>query len=994
MAPEWAFLRYNPRISSLFRGGSQTRAGLRPAAKREINSGSDVKTQTIRIVLLLLLSGVVSPQATAADEPLLTVAEKSGYRATSHYQDVVDFCTQLAKRSPIVRLSELGTSFEGRKLPLLILADPPVATPEEAKQSKKLVVYAQGNIHAGEVDGKEALLMLARDLATAKERPLLKDLIIVFAPIFNADGNERFSKTNRPGQVGPEDGMGIRQNAQGLDLNRDFVKLESPEVRSLVRFLNKWDPAVVIDTHTTNGSYHRYTITYEGPRCPAGDGRIVTLVRDELFPDVSRRLEQHGGYKSYFYGNFSPDHTQWQTVPATPRYGIHYVGLRNRIAILSESYSYAPYRERIFATRDFVRSILEYAAENQAKIHTLLTEARGATRRAGSEPKASDIVVLRSKAVPVGGPAKLLGFVEEQKNGKHVATEKPREYEVRYMGGCEPTVSVRKPYAYLFPAAWTKVVENLQRHGIEVEELREDLELPVETYRIEKVSRTERSFQNHRTVSVETAMRPETVRIPAGTILVRTAQPLGTLAAYLLEPQAEDGLCTWNFFDDSLTVGQDFPVRRLPAAVPITAGRVRPLPEDRSFNKPITFDRVYGSGPLTLPSPPDGGGEGRVRGRLNFNGSPVSVRDWLEDGDHFLQVKAGRLYKVHALTGRAQPFHDPEKMAQSLASVTTINKGAARRLARSTSFHMNPQRTAALIEHEDDLYYARFDGTKAARLTKTPGKKEEATFSPDGQFVAFVRDHNLHVVDLATQTERALTTDGNAQISNGKADWVYFEEIFDRHWQAYWWSPDSTQLVFLRFDDRPVHPFTVIDQIPSHQRVEMTPYPKAGDPNPLVRLGIVSVAGGSVHWVNLALIRKPLRSWFAPGGRPRASRFTSMCRIAPRPGSTSVPSLGKEASRSGSSAKRRKLGWTTRARRRFSKTAPFSWRANAAVGGTSTTSLRTESSSSRSRRVRGKCAAYIRAMNKAVGSTFRARGTVLSPATFTVFSWMGAISSA
>src|SRR5439155_11461823 len=206
--------------------------------------------------------------------------------------------------------------------PLVILADPPVATPEEARQANKLVIYAQGNIHAGEVDGKEALLMLARDLATAKEKPLLKNLIVLIAPIFNADGNERFSKTNRPGQVGPEEGMGIRHNAQGLDLNRNFVKLESPEVRALVSLLNQWDPAVVIDTHTTNGSYHRYTITYEGPRNPAGDPRITTLVRDELLPDVSRRLEQYSGYKSYFYGNFSPDRTRWQTVPGTPRYGI------------------------------------------------------------------------------------------------------------------------------------------------------------------------------------------------------------------------------------------------------------------------------------------------------------------------------------------------------------------------------------------------------------------------------------------------------------------------------------------------------------------------------------------------------------------------------------------------------------------------------------------------------------------------------------------------
>src|SRR5262249_41499823 len=132
-----------------------------------------------------------------------------------------------------------------------------------------------------------------------------------------------------------------------------------------------------------------------------------------------------------------------------------------------------------------------------------------------------------------------------------------------------------------------------------------------------------------------------------------------------------------------------------------------------------------------------------------------------------------------------------------------------------------------------------------------PGNKELASFSPNGQFVAFVRQNNLYVVDVATQTERALTTDGSALIFNGKADWVYFEEIFDRQRRTYWWSPDSARIAFLRLDDHPVHKFTVVDHIPTRLTVESTPYPKAGDPNPLVQLGIVSVAGGSVRFTDL-----------------------------------------------------------------------------------------------------------------------------------------------
>src|SRR5262249_43146493 len=196
------------------------------------------------------------------------------------------------------------------------------------------------------------------------------------------------------------------------------------------------------------------------------------------------------------------------------------------------------------------------------------------------------------------------------------------------------------------------------------------------------------------------------------------------------------------------------------------------------------------------------------------------------------QVKEGRLLKVHALTGRSQPFYDPEKLAQGLASLPAIGKEAAASLARSPALRMNPQRTGALFERGGDLYYCNLDGTQPTRLTKSPGNKELASFSPNGEFVAFVRDNNLYVVDLVTQMERALTTDGTALVFNGKADWVYFEEVFDRNRRAYWWSPDSRHIVFLPPADAPVHKFTVVGQIPTRQVVGTPPSPQAADPNP------------------------------------------------------------------------------------------------------------------------------------------------------------------
>src|SRR5262245_60842108 len=195
----------------------------------------------------------------------------------------MDFCQKLAKLAPaVVRRGELGTSGEGRAMPLLILADPPVATPEQAAARGRPVVLALGNIHGGEVDGKEALLMLARDLAAARDHTLLKDLVILIAPVVNPDGAEKLNKANRPTPNGPADGVGVRTNAAGFDLNRDYIKLETPEVRAIVRGINQWNPALVIDTHTTNGSFHQYLITYDGPRNPTTDPALVKAVRDVL----------------------------------------------------------------------------------------------------------------------------------------------------------------------------------------------------------------------------------------------------------------------------------------------------------------------------------------------------------------------------------------------------------------------------------------------------------------------------------------------------------------------------------------------------------------------------------------------------------------------------------------------------------------------------------------------------------------------------------------
>jgi hypothetical protein len=488
--------------------------------------------------------------------PLETRAEQTQYEATSSHQDVLNYCDRLAKLFSTVRLAELGKSEEGRSLPMVILADPPVATPREAHATGKLILFALANIHAGEVDGKEAVLMLARQLGRGEDKELLRDIVFVFVPLFNADGNERLApgSTNRPGQVGPER-VGIRANAQNLDLNRDFVKLESPEVRALVQSLNAWNPHIFIDLHTTNGSYHRYTLTFEGGSCPAGDSGLIQFTRERLLPDVSKSMEKSTGFKSTFYGNFAARRTQWETVPPTPRYGFHYVGLRNRLSILSESYSYAPFMNRVSASRSFVREIAAFAARHRTEIQHMLAHV-------AKQPKRDCDLVLRHQAKPLGGPMTILGFVEEMRNGRPKPTQTPFDYRVSYMGAAESTLSTKIPSAYAVPSNLKAVIENLHAHGIQMEQAPTSRKCSVEVSKITKITRG-RMFQKHQPVSLDIDRRREDIMIPAGTTIISMNQPLGPLAAYLLEPQSTDGLVTWNFFDRELAEGKDFPILRV-----------------------------------------------------------------------------------------------------------------------------------------------------------------------------------------------------------------------------------------------------------------------------------------------------------------------------------------------------------------------------------------------------------------------------------------------
>ncbi len=242
--------------------------------------------------------------------------------------------------------------------------------------------------------------------------------------------------------------------------------------------------------------------------------------------------------------------------------------------------------------------------------------------------------------------------------------------------------------------------------------------------------------------------------------------------------------------------------------------------------------------------------------RVNFSGTTPNIR-WLKDGTHYLLANdpanhdLPRLQKVNAATGEAVAFFDAAKMQAALTAIPGITPQDARLLSNRSSYLLNPAEKAVLLNFANDLFYYELGSDTATRLTNNPEDEVGETFSPDGRMVGFVRGNNIYVLDLSGGRERRLTTDGSPQVLNGRLDWVYQEELYGRgDFEAYWWSPDSSMITYLRIDEHPVPEFTVVDHIPYDQKLEVTPYPKAGDPNPIVQLGVINASGGATRWID------------------------------------------------------------------------------------------------------------------------------------------------
>ena len=558
----------------------------------------------------------------------LTRPEASSFAETSRYDDVMTFMKAMAAASPSIHLTTYGYTYEGRPMPLAVIgaAD---AKPETVRATKKTRVYVQGNIHAGEVEGKEALLWLLRSVAKG-ERPLwLDSVVLLINPIYNADGNERVNLRNRGRQNGPVGGMGQRHNAQDFDLNRDCTKLETSEARSLARMMTEYDPHVAIDLHTTDGSAHGFYLTYQTSVSPNTSPGLITLARDHLFPAVTKTVKAKHGWDYFYYGNISRQGGEeaWYNDLdlAKPRYTQTYFGLRNRLGILVETYSYATFEDRIKANYWFLEEAIDYVVKNGGTI-------RRATAAADAESIVGKEQAVRGKLVKDPEPVRIvMADIVEERNPYvpdvsmlRRANGTERYVSMPHFATVEGTETATAPRYYVLPAAPTTaaaaapagpspqppparqppgavaspqgggqrgqggplpgagggfgrgassaqrsfngVIDRLIGHGVKFTQTDKEVSLEGERFVIEENTQDPQEFRGaapHRLRTITGRWEATRQTIPAGSLVVPMDQPLARLAFILLDPRSDDGFMAWNVLDGLMgDTPQYYPVLR------------------------------------------------------------------------------------------------------------------------------------------------------------------------------------------------------------------------------------------------------------------------------------------------------------------------------------------------------------------------------------------------------------------------------------------------
>jgi hypothetical protein len=510
------------------------------------------------------LAAVASPAASSTapifhpDRPVppaewLTDYEKSGGLDSPRYDATVAYCQRLAGGSRWLRYETYGLSPQGRPLPLLIADRGRHFTPEAVRRSGNAVLLVQACIHPGEPDGKDAGLMLLRDLAVAPRLPeLLEHVAILFLPIFNVDGHERYGPFTRINQNGPRE-SGWRTTARGLNLNRDYLKADTSEMRAWLRLFARWLPDLLIDCHVTDGADYQYVVTYSAEVWQSADSAVASWTANRFVAPLSERMRA-SGLPLAPYCNFRRDNDVKSGIkagPATPRFSTGCVALRNRPALLIETHMLKDYATRVHGTYEMLRHSLALIGDEHATLRSIVEAAdrRSAALVSQSLPVEFDADYSDSTMMDFLG----VEYSEDKSDitgGRWVHfTHTPQTIRIPYFGHAKVIGSASVPAGYIVPLAWADVIERVRAHGIRCTELAQPVTMDVSTYRFSNVTWEVKPFEGHHSLKYTATPVTERLTFPAGSLVIDTAQPLARVIVNLLEPAGPDALVRWGLLD-------------------------------------------------------------------------------------------------------------------------------------------------------------------------------------------------------------------------------------------------------------------------------------------------------------------------------------------------------------------------------------------------------------------------------------------------------------
>ncbi|TAA08801.1 peptidase M14 [Pseudoxanthomonas winnipegensis] len=508
------------------------------------------------LLACLLLSPLAPVAAAPGDATLVSASEASGFTRTGRYEEVGRLCAAFAARWPqAVRCFDFGTTPEGRPLHAMAISTSGALDPAAARARGLPVVLIQGGIHPGEIDGKDAGFLVARQLLEGKRaKGTLDKVVWLFVPVFNADGHERFGPWNRPNQRGPEE-MGFRATAQNLNLNRDYMKADAPEMQAMLALVDAWDPLIAMDLHVTDGAKFRHDISVQVEPSHEGD---ATLQRDgqALRAAMIAQLDRQGSHALPFYPSLAETDNPaagFADAIYPPRFSHGYFQLRNRFGVLVETHSWLRYPQRVAITGNAIVAVLQQAAAHGAAWRGDTAAADEAATRLGGQPQ-----VLDWKANDTPRMIDFLGYAytrtpSEVSGGLMTRYDEatPQVWHIPLRDTMEPAVTTTAPRAgYLVPVAWAPMVEpRLRAHGLQYRRLDTPLDALAQAYRATRIEFDKTSTEGHQRLKLAGAWADESAQLPAGSLFVPIAQPRARLVVALLDPDAPDSLLQWGLFN-------------------------------------------------------------------------------------------------------------------------------------------------------------------------------------------------------------------------------------------------------------------------------------------------------------------------------------------------------------------------------------------------------------------------------------------------------------